>query len=165
MKYVCFLNILSWQRNSSGRESSRRIPDFGRRMAQLPPRLSVGLQSGWIGQLQHEHDDGGYRFLRLDRIGVWPEDRTGTNRPQPRQSNWRWLSSLLVRRQPMRWRRSEGRREILWNMSRRRDQAISNSDVVYYYFCYVNRKSSSADPYLPTNERRSTSACLWCYIF
>lgn len=45
-----------------------------RRMAQLPPRVPVGLQGGRIGQLPVELQHGVYRRLRSARTGVQPED-------------------------------------------------------------------------------------------
>jgi len=43
-------------------------------MAQLPPRFSVGLQGGRVGQLPVELQHGVHRRMRTARSGVQPED-------------------------------------------------------------------------------------------
>lgn len=58
-------------------------------MAQLPPRVPLGLQDGRTGQLPAELYDRFHRFLLQDRLGVRSEDGFERDHRAASQANGR----------------------------------------------------------------------------
>lgn len=88
-----------FQGHQSGGEQDGCVPDIRRRMAQLPSRFPVGLQISRIRKLQYERHESRHRFLRLDRMGLRFENRSGKDHSKSCPSNGRWFSSVRFGRQ------------------------------------------------------------------
>lgn len=65
---------MRFQEHHAHGEPHRGVAGVRRRMAQLPSRVPLGLQSGRVGQLPAEPEHGFYRLVRATGAGVQPED-------------------------------------------------------------------------------------------
>lgn len=72
-------------------EQDRGVVRVRRGLAQLPPRVPLGLQDGRARQLPDEHDDGVYRLFLVHWLGVRPQDRLERDHREAGEANRRRL--------------------------------------------------------------------------